>query len=102
MLEIALGSALMYYFAKESFDIKEKPAGAVYYTETLDSRNDSFTRMHRETVKIKPAVEDQFRGIVRQAYDYSCGSLCFNYIIKWLCGRQVNRTTNHERFIEIW
>ena len=59
MLEIALGSALMYYAAKEAFDIKPKPAEAVYYTETLDSRNDSFTRMHRETVQVKPAIIDQ-------------------------------------------
>ena len=48
MLEIALGSALMYYFATEAFDIKKKPAEAVYYTETLDSRQNSFGRMHME------------------------------------------------------
>ena len=74
MLEIALGSALMYYFTTQAFEIEKKPEGTVYYTETLDSRNSSFTRNHREAVVIKPAVEDQFRGIVRQAYDYSCGS----------------------------
>ncbi|MEG2358493.1 putative pilus system C39 family peptidase FilB [Acinetobacter sp.] len=89
MLEIALGSALMYYFAKESFDIKEKPAGAVYYTETLDSRNDSYTRMHREAVKIKPAIEDQFRGIVRQAYDYSCGSAALTTLLNGYVGTQL-------------
>ncbi|MGB9192077.1 C39 family peptidase [Acinetobacter sp.] len=81
MLEIALGSALMYYAAKEAFEIKKKPAEAVYYTETLDSRQDSFTRMHREAVLIKPAVEDQFRGIVRQAYDYSCGSAALTTLL---------------------
>ena len=47
MLEIALGSALMYYAAKEALDIKKQPPGAVHYTEVLDSRNDSFVRMHR-------------------------------------------------------
>lgn len=81
MLEIALGSALMYYFATEAFDIKKKPAEAVYYTETLDSRNDSFTRMHRETVQVKPAIVDQFRGIVHQAYDYSCGSAALTTLL---------------------
>lgn len=81
MLEIVLGSALMYYAAKEAFEIKKKPAEAVYYTETLDSRQDSFTRMHREAVFIKPAVEDQFRGIVRQAYDYSCGSAALTTLL---------------------
>lgn len=89
MLEIAVGSALMYYFAKESFDLKEKPVGTVHYTETLDSRNDSFTRMHREAVKIKPAVEDQFRGIVRQAYDYSCGSAALTTLLNGYVGTQL-------------
>ncbi|WP_180063949.1 C39 family peptidase [Acinetobacter sp. YH16042] len=89
MLEIAVGSALMYYFAKESFDLKEKPVGTVHYTETLDSRNNSFTRMHRETVKIKPAIEDQFRGIVRQAYDYSCGSAALTTLLNGYVGTQL-------------
>ncbi|CAM4251805.1 C39 family peptidase [Acinetobacter pragensis] len=79
----------MYYFAKESFDIKQKPAGTVQYTETLDSRNDSFTRMHREAVKIKPAIEDQFRGIVRQAYDYSCGSAALTTLLNGYVGTQL-------------
>ncbi len=92
MLEIALGSALMYYFATEAFDVKKKPAEAVYYTETLDSRNDSFTRMHRESVLIKPALEDQFRGIVRQAYDYSCGSAALTTLLNGYVNIGVNLT----------
>ncbi|AXY61032.1 C39 family peptidase [Acinetobacter chinensis] len=90
MLEIALGSALMYYFATQAFDIKEKPPEAVYYTETLDSRNPSFTRMHREQVLIKPALEDQFRGIVRQAYDYSCGSAALTTLLNGYVGTQLS------------
>ncbi len=81
MLEIALGSALMYYFTTQAFEIEKKPDGTVYYTETLDSRNPSFARNHREAVVIKPAVEDQFRGIVRQAYDYSCGSAALTTLL---------------------
>ena len=48
MIEITLGSAIMYYFASRSLDIKEKPAEAVYYSELVDSREKSFTRNHRE------------------------------------------------------
>ncbi|QER40458.1 C39 family peptidase [Acinetobacter suaedae] len=86
MLEIALGSALMYYFTTQAFEIEKKPDGTVYYTETLDSRNPSFTRNHREVVTIKPAVEDQFRGIVRQAYDYSCGSAALTTLLNGYAG----------------
>lgn len=80
----------MYYFATQAFDIKEKPPEAVYYTETLDSRNPSFTRMHREQVLIKPALEDQFRGIVRQAYDYSCGSAALTTLLNGYVGTQLS------------
>ncbi|MGQ1314805.1 putative pilus system C39 family peptidase FilB [Acinetobacter baumannii] len=86
MLEIALGSALIYYFATEAFEIEKKPPGTVYYTETADSRNLSFHRNHIEPVTIKPAVEDQFRGIVRQAYDYSCGSAALTTLLHGYVG----------------
>ncbi|ENF9454401.1 C39 family peptidase [Acinetobacter baumannii] len=86
MLEIALGSALIYYFATEAFEIEKKPPGTVYYTETADSRNLSFHRNHIEPVTIKPAIEDQFRGIVRQAYDYSCGSAALTTLLNGYVG----------------
>lgn len=89
MLEITLGSALIYYFAAHAFDIKEKPPGTVEYTEMLDSREPSFTRMHRESVVIKPAIEDQFRGIVRQAYDYSCGSAALTTLLNGYVGTKL-------------
>jgi len=76
----------MYYFATEAFEIEKKPPGTVYYTETADSRNLSFRRNHIEPVRIKPAVEDQFRGIVRQAYDYSCGSAALTTLLNGYVG----------------
>jgi len=90
MLEIALGSALMYYAAKEALDINKQPNGAVHYTEVLDSRNDSFVRMHREAVEVKPALLDQFQGIVRQAYDYSCGSAALTTLLNGYVGTQLD------------
>ncbi|WP_213686896.1 C39 family peptidase [Acinetobacter sp. WY4] len=90
MLEIALGSALMYYAAKEALDIKKQPNGAVHYTEVLDSRNDSFVRMHREAVEVKPALLDQFQDIVRQAYDYSCGSAALTTLLNGYVGTQLD------------
>lgn len=109
MLEIALGSALIYYAATQAFDLKEQHPETVRHTETLDSRNNSFTRMHREPVQIKPALEDQFRGIVRQAYDYSCGSAALTTLLNGYVGTQLNeqqtmsgllRYGEYERIIE--
>lgn len=86
MIEITLGSAIIYYFASHALDIKKKPPEAVYYSEIADPRSNSFSRNHREAVNIKPALENQFRGIVRQAYDYSCGSAALTTVLNGHAG----------------
>ena len=96
MIEITLGSVIMYYFASHALDIKEKPAEAVYYSEIADPRDKSFSRHHREAVMIKPALEDQFRGIVRQAYDYSCGSAALTTILNGHAGLKLTEQQTME------
>ena len=96
MLEITLGSALIYYFASHALDVKPKPANAVYYTELADPRDKSFTRFHREAVEIKPALENQFRGIVRQAYDYSCGSASLTTLLNGYVGTNLSEQQTME------
>ena len=86
MIELTIGAAMMYYFASHALDVKEKPAEAVYYSEIADPREKSFSRNHREVVMIKPALENQFRGIVRQAYDYSCGSAALTTVLNGYVG----------------
>lgn len=86
MFLITLGSALIYHFATESFELADQPAGTVYYTEVSDSRVNSFSKNHREPVQITPAVVDQFRGIVRQGYDYSCGSAALTTLLNGYAG----------------
>jgi len=46
--------------------------------------------MHREPVRIKPALQDQFRGIVRQAFDYSCGSAALTTLLNGYVGTQLD------------
>lgn len=100
MIEITLGAAMMYYFASHALDIKEKPAEAVYYAEVADPRDKSFSRYHREPVLIKPAIENQFRGIVRQAYDYSCGSAALTTLLKSYVGINVNEQQTMEGLLK--
>lgn len=96
MIEITLGSVIMYYFASHALDIKEKPAEAVYYSEIADPREKSFVRYHREVVMIKPALEDQFRGITRQAYDYSCGSAALTTVLNGYAGLKLTEQQTME------
>lgn len=89
MFIITFGSALIYYFATQAFELGDKPAGTVYYSEVNDSRHDVFSRFHREAIQIHPAVEKQFRGIVKQSYDYSCGSAALTTLLNGYVGQQL-------------
>lgn len=90
MFIITLGSALIYHFATEAMDVANKPAGSIYYSEVADSRNNSFTKFHQTPVQTKPAIEQQFRGIVKQAYDYSCGSAALTTLLNGYIGEKLN------------
>ena len=90
MFIITLGSALIYHFATESMDVANKPAGSIYYSEVADSRNNSFAKFHQTPVQTKPAIEQQFRGIVKQAYDYSCGSAALTTLLNGYIGEKLN------------
>lgn len=88
MLTVFLGAALIYFFADESFDVKEVQPGAVYYSNVLDSRDLSRVSMAERPVNVKPLVEQQYRNIVHQAYDYSCGSAALTTVLNGYLGRQ--------------
>ncbi|QIO05161.1 putative pilus system C39 family peptidase FilB [Acinetobacter shaoyimingii] len=100
MIEITLGSAIIYYFASHALENKKKPPEAVYYSEVLDSRDPSFARNHSEVVMIKPALENQFRGIVRQAYDYSCGSAALTTVLNGFVGTQLSELQTMEGLLK--
>ena len=86
MLVVTLGSALIYYFSTQSLDVASQPGGTVFYSEVADSRFNSFSKLHQPPVQVKPLVENQFRGIVRQQYDYSCGSAALTTLLNGYLG----------------
>ncbi len=92
LLLLTLGSALMYNFAADTFDTADIPGGSVYYTELNDSRlaNNSSALIHRRPVIVKPLSSTQFRGIVRQAYDYSCGSAALTTLLNGYMAQNKN------------
>lgn len=89
MFIITLGSALIYHFATEALQVADKPAGSVYYTEVTDSRYHSYGKYHQNPVQVKPAIEQQFRNIVKQAYDYSCGSAALTTLLNGYIGEKL-------------
>lgn len=88
MFTVFLGAALVYLFADESFLAEEKAPSSVYYSYVLDSRQNSRVSMMERPIAVKPLVEQQFKNIVHQAYDYSCGSAALTTVLNGYLGRQ--------------
>jgi predicted double-glycine peptidase len=88
MFTVFFGAALIYFFADESFEVKEPERSSVYYSYALDSRQDSRTLMMERPVTVRPLVEQQFKNIVHQAFDYSCGSAALTTVLNGYLGRQ--------------
>ena len=49
--------------------VNDRPQGDTVYRVAV---NEDF--QHDEVVNVEPLVRQKFRNVVRQAYDYSCGS----------------------------
>ncbi|MBP7178816.1 MAG: C39 family peptidase [Moraxellaceae bacterium] len=87
MFTVALGAALIYFAAVESFEVEDKAPATVYYDTPVDSRHASAFSISEPPIQVKPLAEQQFRGIVRQAYDYSCGSAALTTVLNGYLGR---------------
>lgn len=88
MITVFLGAALIYFFADESFEAEKPESSTVYYSFPLDGRQDSRVLMMERPVTVKPLVEQQFKNIVHQAFDYSCGSAALTTVLNGYLGRQ--------------
>lgn len=86
MIEILLGSLLGVFGFTQAVDTKPQPEGAVNISQPLTTS--SFT-VNRERVQLEPMSELQFRNVVRQAYDYSCGSAALTTMLDYYLGRNL-------------
>ncbi|MDP2226004.1 MAG: C39 family peptidase [Moraxellaceae bacterium] len=88
MFSVFAGAALIYFFAIESFEVEDKAPSSVYFSTPIDSRFNSRASMAERPIQMRPSSEQKFRGIVHQAYDYSCGSAALTTVLNGYLGRQ--------------
>lgn len=88
MFTLTLGSALFYMFANEAFEVAEVPASTVYYQHTIDGRVGRQMSVDEAPVEVHPLIEQKYRNIVHQAYDYSCGSAALTTLLNGYLGRK--------------
>jgi len=88
MFLLTIGSALMYMFATDAFEVAEKQPASVYYSHPMDTRVGSGFSSMEPTEVPQPLTEKLFKNIVHQAYDYSCGSAALTNLLNGYVGRQ--------------
>lgn len=81
MFILLFGSIIGYIMITEFVEIEPQPKGIVYY-ETGDANNSL-----RFSEKIEPLTEYKYNNIIRQAFDYSCGSAALTTLLDFYLGR---------------
>lgn len=84
MIEILLGSLIGMWGFTEAVDTKPPPPGTVNLTQGLAPNGPL-----RESVTLEPMSQLQFRNVIRQAYDYSCGSAALTTLLDYFLGRNL-------------
>ena len=85
MIEILLGSLIGLYGFGEAVDLKPQPEGAINLSQPLFDSS-----ALREQVIAEPLSQIQFRNVIRQAYDYSCGSAALTMLLDYYLGRNLD------------
>ncbi|MET1077364.1 MAG: C39 family peptidase [Pseudomonas sp.] len=84
MIEILVGSLLGVWGFTEAVETKPPAQGTVNLTQPLQP-NGPF----REAVTLEPMSQLQFRNVIRQAYDYSCGSAALTTLLDYFLGQNL-------------
>lgn len=84
MIEILLGSLIGLFGFTQTIDTKPQADGTVHISQPLTPNGP-----YRETVQLEPMSQLQFRNVIRQAYDYSCGSAALTTILDYYLGRNL-------------
>ena len=85
MFLVLAGSVLTFTMVQEAVEVDPYEKGAIVIEQDYDSGPDEL----RTPVRVEPLVEQQFRNIVRQAYDYSCGSAALTTVLNFYLGRSL-------------
>jgi hypothetical protein len=86
MLLVLAGSILTFTMVQEATVVEPFEKGQIVIEQDVDSSPVEL----RSDVRVEPLVEQKFRNIVRQAYDYSCGSAALTTVLNFYLGRTLS------------
>lgn len=90
MIVATLGSAMMFYIATQTTQVKNQAPGTVFYSHVARAGDGNVHMYHERPVRISPLAQQKFRGVVRQKYDYSCGSAALTTLLAGYVGVRLN------------
>ena len=85
MLLVLAGSIMTFAMVQEATVVEPHAPGVVIIEQDVDSGPVEL----RTEFQIEPLVEQRYRNIVRQAYDYSCGSAALTTVLDYYLGRNL-------------
>ncbi len=83
MIEILLGSLLAVFGVNTAFEVKPKDEGTVYFEQ--QAANIPVT----DQTAVEPLAKLKYKNIIRQTYDYSCGSAALTTLLDYYLGRNL-------------
>lgn len=83
MVLVTAASLLLINLVHQFKEIEPQPQGIVHYNIAFNDGKQHLS----ERVVVQPFSEIRYRNIVRQAYDYSCGSAALTTILQHYLGR---------------
>jgi predicted double-glycine peptidase len=96
MIVMLLGALVAMYGAFHVSDIEEKPRDTVYFYQA----GNKYEHSHLEQVSVTPLSANKYKNVVRQAYDYSCGSAALTTLLDYYLGRNFQERHVMEGLLE--
>lgn len=87
MFLVLAGSLIAFEMTREMAEVTPHKTASLVIEETVRVGTTEMA-FPRHDVVVEPFVEQKFRNIVRQAYDYSCGSAALTTLLEHYLGRK--------------
>lgn len=81
MIVFLLASVVAYNMITEFLEVEAQPKGVVHFQTGYENT------VSRHTENVEPLSSFKFNNVVRQAYDYSCGSAALTTLLDFYLGR---------------
>jgi predicted double-glycine peptidase len=96
MIIILLGSLVALFATYHVADLEEQPRGQVVFEQA----GNQFVPPVQERLQVEPLSNMRYKNMVRQAYDYSCGSAALTTLLDYYLGRNFQERHVMEGLLE--